>query len=149
MGEEQKKEFKKERQGKVHFIVLNFVRIMLALALVGSFLNERWLVFLVSAIALFVTFLPIIFELLWNIKIPAGFEVIILLFIYGTLFFGEVRGFYARFWWWDILLTFGASLALGFVGLTILYVLYKDEKLDASPLIIAIFTFYILTYFSF
>lgn len=145
MGEEQEKELgkelKKEKSGKVHFIVINFVRIMLALALVGAIFHERLLVAMVAVIALIVTFLPTIFDRLWNIKIPAGFEVMTLLFIYGTLFFGEVRGFYAKFWWWDILLTFGASLALGFVGLTILYVLYKDEKIDASPLIIAIFTF--------
>lgn len=131
----------KETSGKVHFFLMAFVRVMLILALFGSFNRGRWLVFFVSAVALFVTFLPKILGKFWNVKIPADFEVMILLFVYGTLFFGEVRGLYAEFWWWDILLNLGAAIALGLVGFTVLYVLYKDEKIDASPLMIAIFAF--------
>ncbi len=127
--------------GNVRAYMMTFVRAMLALAIVGSYLNERWLVLFVSAAAFVVSFLPSLIHKRFGVKIPADFEIMIILFIYGSLFFGEVRGFYARFWWWDILLNFGAAIALGFVGLTILYVLYKDEQLDASPIIIAIFTF--------
>jgi len=57
------------------------------------------------------------------------------------LFFGEVRGFYARFWWWDVLLNIGAAVALGLVGLTIMYVLYKDDHIDASPIVVSVFAF--------
>jgi len=126
---------------KIRLYMMLFIRAMLLFALIGSYLNQRWLVFFVSLVSLFVTFLPTILHKTLGIKIPGDFEILILLFIYGTLFFGEVRGFYDRFWWWDILLNLGSSIALGLVGLTILYVLYKDEQLDASPLIIAIFTF--------
>ena len=130
-----------ETSGKVHMVVINFVRVLLVVAFLGALRNNRPLVLFISALAFFVTFLPAILEKKWGVRIPAEFEVITLLFIYGSLFFGEVRGFYATYWWWDSLLNLVASMALGFVGLTILYVLYKEEKLGASPFIIAFFTF--------
>jgi len=130
-----------ETSGKVHFFMIAFVRIMLILAFVGAFRTQRWLVLFVAVLAFVVTFLPKILRKHWGIKIPADYEVIIILFIYGSLFFGEVRGFYSEFWWWDILLNLGAAIALGLIGLTVLYVLYRDDRIDASPLVIAIFAF--------
>ena len=125
----------------MHTLVLNLVRLLLVVALIGAYLNKRWLVFFVSCVALAATFLPVFLDRRFGIKIPADFEVTVILFIYGSLFFGEVRGFYSAFWWWDIALNFAAAIALGLVGFTILYVLYKEEMIDASPLIIGIFTF--------
>ncbi len=136
MAEEGKNDY-----GKSYFIVINLVRALLVLAFIGAYFNERWLVFFISGFALLVTFLPRLLRKRWGITIPAEFEIMIILFIYGSLFFGEVRGFYARFWWWSIFLSFISSIALGLVGLTILYALYKEEKIDASPVIIALFAF--------
>lgn len=124
-----------------HTIVIGIIRILLLFALIGAYLNGRWLVFFVAGLALVVTFIPFILWRLHGIRIPAEFEIMVLLFIYGTLFFGEVRGFLGDFWWWDVLLNIASAIALGFVGLTVLYVLYKDEKLDASPFVIFVFTF--------
>ncbi len=132
---------KKESSGKTRYIIINFVRLMLVLAFIGAYINHRPLILFISLVAFLITFLPSVLEKKYSIKIPAEFEIMIILFIYGTLFFGEVRGFYARFWWWDVLLNLGASIALGLLGLAILYSLYKDKKLNASPLMIAIFTF--------
>jgi len=138
---EKEKNNETESSGKVHFIIMAFVRIMLVLAFFGALHNKRWLVLFVSLFALFVTFLPKLLLIFFKVKIPAGFEVIVLLFIYGSLFFGDIRGFYAMYWWWDVLLNMVAAIAMGFVGLTILYALYKEEKIEASPLLVVIFAF--------
>lgn len=126
---------------KARFFVIAFIRISLIVAILGSLLEERLLVLALSTVALIATFVPKFFEKQLGIKIPAAFEIIVLLFIYGILFLGEVRGFFSEFWWWDALLNTGGAIALGFVGLTVLYVLYRDDKIDANPLIIAIFSF--------
>ena len=39
-----------------------------------------------------------------KIKLPSSFELISLLFIILTLYFGEINKFYVLFWWWDLLL---------------------------------------------
>ena len=129
-----------KQKGKFKIIILSLVRILLVIAFAGALINHRWLVLFISLFAMLVTFLPNFLEKK-GISVPADLEIMIILFIYGTLFFGEVRGFYAEFWWWGILLNLVAAIALGLVGLTILYVLYRDDKIDASPQIISIFAF--------
>lgn len=131
----------KRNAARSHTIVINLVRFLLIVAFLGAYFNGRSLVLFISTLAFIVTFIPYILEKKWGIKIPAEFEIIVLLFIYGSLFFGEVRGFYARYWWWDALLNLVSSTILGLIGLTVLYVLYQDEKINTKPTIIAIFAF--------
>ena len=110
----------KKHVWRSHALVINLVRFLLVIAFLGAYFNGRSLVLFISALAFIVTFIPLILEKKWGIKIPAEFEIIVLLFIYGSLFFGEVRGFYARYWWWDALLNLVSSAILGLIGLTVL-----------------------------
>ena len=63
------------------------------------------------------------------------------MFIYASVFLGEVKGYYTRFWWWDSVLHAFSGLGLGFVGFLILYVLYKTGKFKANPKLIVLFSF--------
>ena len=125
----------------VNFLLLNIIRGLLILAFLMSLYSNRPLVLMFSIIGFIATFLPQISKALFGANFPAEYEVLILLFIYGVLFLGDVRGVFAGFWWWDVLLNFAAAIALSIVGLTILYVLYKDKKITANPFIIAFLTF--------
>ncbi len=127
--------------GKVHFIIINFIRLLLLAATLGSYFSQRWLIFTIALIALLTTFIPIILSKKYDIQVSAELELMIILFIYGTLFLSEVRGFYAEFWWWDVLLNLFSAIALGFVGLTILSVLEKEDKIEANPLMISVLAF--------
>ena len=51
-----------------------------------------------------------------KVNIPPEFEAWSVVFIYASLFLGEVKGYYARFWWWDLLLHTGSGLLLGTLG---------------------------------
>ena len=138
---EQKTLGKKRKSEKAHFILISLIRAFLLVAFIGAVVNQRWLILFVSIIAFFITFIPGLLDRFYGIKIPADLAVMTILFIYGTLFFGEVRGFYARFWWWGTFLNMVSAIALGLVGLTILYALYKDKKIRVSPGVVAIFAF--------
>ena len=141
----EKEKDKLEKEGKqpkkVRLIIINLIRGLLILAFIGAYLNDRRLVLFISVIAFIVTFLPVIFRRFFNVELPAQFEIIIILFIYGTLFFGKVRGFYTQFWWWGIFFSAGSAIALGFVGLAVMHTLYKGDRINGSPLIIAFFSF--------
>ena len=132
-------EDKKER--KVRFIVINIIRLLLVISFISAFINGRQLIMLISSIAMFVTFIPYIFKEFLDIELPAHFEVIVILFIYGTMLFGEVHGFYAEFWWWSVLINFSSAIALGLVGLAVIYSLHKGERIHATPLIMSFFSF--------
>ena len=92
----------------VHLIITNMIRLILFLTFIYALTSERTLVQVVSIIALLTTFIPSTLEKLFNIKIPSSFEIIYLMFIYGFLMLGELRGFYHGLWWWNILMTFTA-----------------------------------------
>lgn len=139
MGEKRKE--KKEKPRRVRTIIIGMIRLLLVIAFIGAFLNERKLIIFISVLAFIITFLPKIFKKYLDIELPAQFEFIVILFIYGTLLFGEVHGFYAEFWWWSVLINFSAAIALGFAGLAVMYALYKGDKIHASPLVIAFFSF--------
>ena len=127
-------------KNKAKFLIINFIRLMLVFAFFEAFRNQRTLVFYTSIIALGVTFIPNFLNKAFKIKVPADFEIMLLLFVYGLVFLGDIKGFF-DFWWWDIFLNLIAATALGLIGLTVLFVLNKEERIDASPAIIAIFAF--------
>lgn len=132
---------KKERSWKIRSFPLIIVRALLVLTLAGALLNRRFLVLFVAGFAFLATFIPSLLRKKLGIKIPADFAVLVVLFIYGSFFLHEVRGLYASVWWWETLLNFGAAMALGIVGLIILYTLYKEEVIDANPWLITLFAF--------
>ena len=128
-------------RGRVRFIVLNSMRIILLVALFLGWNWQRYLILTVSLIGLLVTFLPAIFARVFKTELPASFEIITLLFVYGILYVGEVRGIYEQFWIVGFLLRLLASVIFGFVGLAVAYALYKQEKVRGPPVAIAFFAF--------
>ncbi|MEX0932965.1 MAG: hypothetical protein WDZ77_02600 [Candidatus Pacearchaeota archaeon] len=127
---------------KINYSILFFIRISLIIAIVSSIFTQRWTILFVAIITLLLTFLPKLFEARYKINLPLEFEVIIIAFIYATLFLGEAHGYYVKFWWWDAILHTGSAIVFGFIGFLILYVLHKGDKIKASPSIIAFFAFF-------
>jgi len=90
-----------------------------------------------------ITFLPSILGTRLEVRIPPQFEALAVLFIYASLFLGEVHGYYVRFWWWDALLHLGSGALLGIVGFLLVYVLNEKREigLDMKPAFVALFAF--------
>ncbi len=126
---------------KFHFFFLWFVRITLLLSLYRSILSENWFVLGISVFALMLTFLVLLIERRYKIDIPIEFEIGIVLLIYGSIVLGELRGYYAAFWWWDLILHTLTGVIVGLVGFLILLTLYRRKQVIASPASIALFSF--------
>jgi|TARA_B100002003_G_scaffold63752_1_gene59076 hypothetical protein len=131
----------KRNHNLVHIVMMGLIRLILFLTFIYSLTTNRTLVQIVSLIALFITFIPWILKILFNIKIPSSLEIISLMFIYGLLISGEIKGLYLDIWWGDILMTFTASIALGFIGLSVVHVLYKEEKISFNSIFASILIF--------
>jgi len=126
---------------KVQKYINLFIRTVLIIASVLSVVFAKWSVLFISLLTFILTFLPLFFKKRYKITIPVEFQILIVLFVYAAIFLGEVRGFYARFWWWDVVLHTGSAIGFGIVGFMILFVLYKGGKLKANPFWIAVFSF--------
>ncbi len=126
---------------KLNIIITGLIKITLLLAIPFSVYEKNWMALFVSVLTLFLVIVPNIIGKRYKINLIAEFQVIIVLFIYSGLFLGEVKGYYARFWWWDSVLHAFSGVALGFAGFLFLYILYKMGKFKADFKLIAFFSF--------
>jgi len=121
--------------------LVNFLRLTLIAAAVLAIIYGSWFNLLIIVITLVFTFLPHLVEKKYKIYIPLDFEFVIIFFVYASLFLGEVRDFYGRFWWWDIFLHTFSAIAFCFLGFIAFFLLFKAEKIKTRPVWIAIFSF--------
>ncbi|HEV2078444.1 MAG TPA: hypothetical protein VGR19_00895 [Allosphingosinicella sp.] len=79
-----------------------------------------------------------------RIDVPAEIQIAVVVFVFATLFLGEVRNYYERFWWWDLALHGTAGLLLGLFGFMIVYMLNRSEAVDLHmrPAFLALFAFF-------
>lgn len=94
-------------------------------------------------VILCITFMPVLLGNRFQVKIPHEFETLAVVFVYLSLFLGEVQGFYVRYWWWDLVLHAGSGFLLGILGFLLVYVLNEkdDVEMDLHPKFIAFFAF--------
>lgn len=87
------------------------------------------------------TLLPIYTQRLLNVRLPSGFIAAIALFLMATLFLGEVGDFYEKYWWWDVVLHFGSAIGFGLMGVVLMLILVRGQKLTAAPITVSFFAF--------
>lgn len=111
---------------------------LIALLWQGSWASAVWL----SAIML-VTGAPVLLRSRLVVQVPAEYELMTILFVFASLFLGEYRSYYERFWWWDVALHGISGLLLGILGFILVYVLNESRRigLQMRPGFVALFAF--------
>jgi hypothetical protein len=126
---------------KIQISISLVLKVSLIVAILGEILSGRWWLLFLTSLVLLSTFLPSIITRNYKIVLPIEFELIITLFIYASMFLGEIKGYYTKFLWWDLILHTGSGLISGFLGFLIVYVLYSRKKVIMSPAFVALFSF--------
>lgn len=125
-------------------VIINWLFRLLFIAAAGiAAYNGDIINIALSVIALFLTFLPGIISRKLNANYPLEFEIIILLFICASMYLGEIKMYYARFWWWDIVLHSLSGVIISVIGFSLVYILNKEQnaEIKLSPKFIALFAF--------
>lgn len=126
---------------RVMHLILWLLRFDIALAIFVSLALGAWEPFFMSILALILSFIPEVFQNTYKINLPIGFNIVIVAFIYMSIFLGEIFNIYERVFWWDAFLHIGSGVILSFAAFLVLFILFKEKKFTASPFIIAVFTF--------
>ncbi|MCA1732661.1 MAG: hypothetical protein LC732_03560 [Acidobacteria bacterium] len=131
------------RETLVHRWLTLGLQTLLAVGIVGAAFERQWLAALTTALILLVTLLPLLVGKKLDVFIPPEMEGLAVLFVFASLFLGEVHGYYVRFWWWDLVLHAASGLLLGILGFLLVYVLNQkpDLGLDLKPGFVALFAF--------
>lgn len=87
-------------------VALLFEIVLVITAIMSISLSE-WKNLAVSLLTMVCLMLPFLIAYLAkrkNIILPSGFQLLTVLFIFMAQYFGEMKKFYLKFWWWDLLL---------------------------------------------
>ncbi|MDJ0767061.1 MAG: hypothetical protein QNJ97_29065 [Myxococcota bacterium] len=131
------------RKRTIHRWTTLTLQLLLVLGLILAMLQARWLAALVTMAIMLVTMLPVALGKRFQVYIPPEFEALAVVFIFASLFLGEVGGFYTRFWWWDVVLHTSSGFLLGILGFLLVHVLNEKEDIDLhmKPRFVALFAF--------
>lgn len=119
-----------------------FQTILLA-ATLGAILEQQWLTVFISSGIIFITLLPLVVERKFEVFLPPQFQLLAIGFVFSSLFLGEVRDYYTRFWWWDIALHTTSGFLLGIIGFLLVHLLNETKSvgLQMKPAFVAFFAF--------
>ena len=129
---------------RIHLIIVGVVELIMAGELAVLTMDQRWMgLFLVLAL-MAVIGVPALFPDRLPVFIPVEIQIFVVLFIFATLFLGEVRDYYERFWWWDLVLHTSSGVLLGLLGFLFVYMVNENEAVDVSmkPAFVALFAFF-------
>ena len=119
------------------------LKIILAVGAVLEAIQGNWLNAVATTGVIIVAFLPMLVGYRFHVRIPAEFELLAVIFVYASLYLGELQGYYLKYWWWDILLHTGSGLILGIFGFLLVYVMNEHEDLEMhmKPSFVSLFAF--------
>lgn len=103
---------------------------LMATELVVLLVNGRWLHALLVVGLLVLIGLPLTPLRARVAVMPLEVQLFFTLFIFATLFLGEVHDFYNRIWWWDLALHLTAGVLLGLLGFLLVYLLNEADVVD-------------------
>ena len=119
------------------------LKIILAVGAVLEAIQGNWLNAVATTGVIFAAFFPMLVGYRFHVRIPAEFELLAVIFVYASLYLGDLHGYYLKYWWWDILLHTGSGLILGIFGFLLVYVINEHEDLEMhmKPSFVGLFAF--------
>ena len=132
-----------DKADKIKLVISLVFRLLLVTAAIISAVKHDWIDVGTSILTLFLTFLPSILEKKFRVDFPGEFEIVILLFIYASIYLGDLHAFYLKFWWWDIMLHSLSGIIFGIIGFSLIYILNRSNRcaVQLSPGFVAFFAF--------
>jgi hypothetical protein len=129
--------------GRLYGVLLAILQAIMLVELVLLIRASQWLTALQVVIIMGLTLAPLALKARLPVRIPSEFQILAILFVFASLFLGEVRNYYELIWWWDACLHASSGLLFGIVGFLLVYVLNENERIDISlrPRFVALFAF--------
>lgn len=125
----------------IQAIVAAILQIFIFGLAVVDLVSGHWLNAFAASTVFLLTFFPAILERQLRVHIPIEWTLLTCLFLFASYALGEIQDFYARFWWWDLMLHSLSALTMGIIGFLMIYVFYMTNRIRIPPLMVSILTF--------
>lgn len=132
-----------QRAARIYRRTVIVLQLIMAVELVLTLYNGLWINAFLVAIIIGITLSPAMLGRHFRVTVPAEFQLLAVLFMFASLFLGEIRRYYDRIWWWDIALHTSSGLLLGLFGFLLIYVLNQNRRIELHlrPGFMALFAF--------
>ena len=129
--------------GRLHWVLLAVLQAVMLVELMLLIRTSQWRTVLAVLIIMGLTLAPVVLRSRLPVRVPAEFQILAILFVFASLFLGEVRNYYELIWWWDAGLHAASGLLFGIVGFLLVYVLNENDRIEISlkPRFVALFAF--------
>lgn len=109
----------------------------------GRSYSDYVLMLLQCILGIVIIHMPMLFARQFKIELPTVLYVMYIIFLYAAIFLGEVRSFYYKIPYWDVILHAFSSMMTGMLGFMLVALLNRSEqaKLSLSPFFVAMFAF--------
>lgn len=131
------------REHVLHRRLTLALQAILLIEVVVAVWEQQWLTAVATVGIILVTLVPLFLSRRFKVLVPPEFVLLSIAFVFAALFLGEIRGYYTRFWWWDIALHSSSGFLLGIVGFLLVHVLNEREDIGVhmKPGFVAFFAF--------
>ncbi len=128
-------------ENRVHRILVLLLLLLMGVEWIALLIEQRWLATFLATLIIVTLLAPLIFRHKMEIEIPAEFHIAAVVFIFASLYLGEIQSFYHKFWWWDIVLHSSAGLLMGIGGFLLVYLLNESKRVELymTPVFISLF----------
>lgn len=109
----------------------------------GRYRSDYVLMIAQCMLGIIVMFLPNMVARKFNIVVPSGLMIMYIVFLYCSIYLGEVESYYYKVKHWDVILHFFSAVMLGCLGFSFVSILNKEEKvfMNMSPMFVTLFAF--------
>lgn len=102
---------------------------IVCVALVVFIVRRDWENVFLAALVIALMLIPVLIRRRYDVFIPPEFQLVSAGFIFLSLYLGSVRGYYSKFWWWDIALHTSSGFILGIAGFVTLFLLNRTNRI--------------------
>lgn len=129
--------------GTIHRRLTLALQTILVLGVLAEVWTGQWFAALVTTGIMLLTLLPLALARRFDVFIPVEFSLLAIVFVFASLYLGEVHDYYARYWWWDIALNTASGFLLGTVGFILVHLLNEMAEIGLymKPGFVAFFAF--------
>jgi len=126
---------------RIEFTIAVLIQLSIFIIVVTALTNRQWLTAFSGSIVFLLSFAPPIIERQLRVHLPVEITLLTCVFLYASFALGEVRDFYERLWWWDLVLHGSSALVIGLIGFLAIYVFYMTYRVRIAPIYVAGITF--------
>ncbi len=126
---------------RIEFTIAVLIQLSIFIIAISALINRQWLTAFSGAVVFLLYFAPTIIQRQVRVRLPVEITLFICVFLYASFALGEIRDFYERLWWWDLVLHSLSALVIGLIGFLGIYVFYMTYRIRIAPIYVAGITF--------